>query len=317
MSSQAEIREHITQQIVEALKAGTPPWRKPWSDLDNTGHPANIVSKRSYCGVNPLLLDLVARERGYQSRWWGTFRQWQSLGLRVKARPYDVQPGAWGTKVIFCKPVTKTTLNKAGEEAEDQFFVLRTYTVFSAEQTEGPGVEKFLAKPRVGNAFVDYQPAEEAIAATGADIRFGGNRAVYCPEPDYIQMPLKASFVCERDYYATCAHELIHWAGHKSRLNRLDQNARFGNAAYAFEELVAEVGGCFACTELGIPQSGERTNQEAYLGHWLQVLQNDHSAIFRASSQASKAVDYILAFSRGRGEAGACDHPLAAASVVV
>ena len=111
-------------------------------------------------------------------------------------------------------------------------------------------------------------------------------------------MPVKASFLSEHEAYSTVFHELAHWTGHSARLARLDKNARFGDSAYAFEELVAEIGGCFLCSELAIPQSEDLSNHNAYLAHWLTVLQQDHGAIIRASSQASKAADFILAFSR-------------------
>jgi antirestriction protein ArdC len=314
MASQQEIRDRITARIIAALKAGTPPWRKPWSDRNNTGSPANVVSHRPYSGVNPLLLDLAAQERGWTSRWWGTWNQWKSLGLRVQARPDDVPPGQWGIKVVFCKPVSKRTTNEQGEEDEEQFFLLREYVVFNAEQVEGDRIEEYRVCPGTRSTIIDFDPAEEVIEATGASIRYGGNRAVYRPAEDFIQLPPKQSFVSCHEFYATAFHELAHWTGHPSRLNRLVKNARFGNESYAFEELVAEIGGCFLCSQVGIPQSDDLNNQTAYLGHWLKVLQQDHRAIFRASSQASAAADYILAFSR-KAEVGTAEENEAAASV--
>lgn len=306
MATQAEIREQITNRIVDALKVGTAPWRRPWSNLENTGSPANVVSKRSYSGVNALILPLVASERSWSSRWWGTFRQWQELGLRVKARPSHVKPGEWGTRVVFCKAVAKKPAqerngeDQPGEDLEhdSRFFLLRTYYVFHAEQAEGDGIERYLARPRTATTFEDYTPAEGVIKATNARIEYGGSRAVYFPGEDYIQLPPKFTFESEHEFYATAFHELIHHSGHESRLNRLTKNFRFGDAAYAFEELIAEVGGCFLCSEVGVRQSDDLTNQAAYLASWLKVLQADPTAIFTAGSQASAAVDYILAFSR-------------------
>jgi antirestriction protein ArdC len=315
MSKQSEIRQQITNRIVEALKAGTAPWRKPWSDLANTGHPANVVSKRSYSGVNPLLLELVAQERSYSSRWWATFRQWHELGLRVKARPSHVRPGEWGTRVVFCKPVTKPVARTDADESDDgqpnqrqsRFFLLRTYTVFNAEQIEGDGSEKYLARPCNTSTFVDFAPAEAVIAATGADVRHGGNRAFFRPSDDYIQMPPKDAFESQVAYYGTLTHEACHWTGHETRLNRLKRNARFADAAYSFEELIAEIGGCFLCSEVRVPQSDDLSNQHAYLGHWLGILQQDPSAIFSAASQASTAVDFILSFSRKEEDTNGAD----------
>jgi antirestriction protein ArdC len=303
MATQNEIREQITQKIVDALKAGTAPWRRPWSNLINTGSPANIVSKKSYTGVNPLILELVCLERGYQSRWWGTFRQWTSLGFRVKPRPATVQRGHYGTKIVFCKPMTKLVDRKHAdaddsEERKTRFFMLKEFCVFNAEQCEGDGIEKVLAQPRTTKEFVDFTPFEAVIAATEADIRHAGNRAYYQPAGDFIQMPEKQAFESQVAYYSTLAHEGCHWTGNENRLNRLNKNARFGDAAYAFEELVAEIGGCFLCNEVGVPQSEDLSNHQAYLGHWLSILKADPSAIFSAASQASAAVDFILAFSR-------------------
>lgn len=304
MATQTEIREQVTNRIVDALKAGTAPWRRPWSNLSNTGSPANVASKKSYSGVNPLLLQLVAAEQGWSSRWWGTFRQWQELGLRVKARPSNVRTGEWGTRVVFCKAVAKKATHEQAvedqhdaEERGSRFFLLRTYCVFNAQQVEGDGIERFLARPSTATTFEDFTPAEEVIASTGARIEHGGNKAVYFPEADYIRLPVKGAFESQKEYYSTALHELLHWSGHESRLARLNKNARFGDAAYSFEELVAEVGGCFLCTEIGVPQSGDLSNQAAYLASWLGILQADPAAIFSAASQASSAVDYLLGFS--------------------
>ena len=134
--------------------------------------------------------------------------------------------------------------------------------------------------------------AEALIAATGADIRIGGNRACYVPSGDFIQMPPQQAFFDQVNFFAVCLHELTHWAGAASRLNR-DLSGSFGSQKYAREELVAELGAAFTCAELGI----EPTLRHAdYLASWLDVLRADDRAIFRAASQASKAADYLLAF---------------------
>ncbi len=118
------------------------------------------------------------------------------------------------------------------------------------------------------------------------------------PEEDFIRLPAKESFEGQHEFYSTALHELLHWSGHESRLGRLKKNVRFGDAAYAFEELVAEMGGCFLCNEVGVPQSTKLENHTAYIASWLAVLQQDATAILTAASQASAAVDYILSFSR-------------------
>ncbi len=146
--------------------------------------------------------------------------------------------------------------------------------------------------------FIDFQPAEEAIAATGAEIRHGGNRAYFDTLNDYIQMPIKGAFDSEAAYYGTALHELGHWTGHESRLNRIDKLARFGDRSYSAEELVAELAGAFLTAALGIPNERTLNNAAAYLGHWLDVLRSDNRAIFTAATAASAAADYVLDFSR-------------------
>jgi len=108
MPSQTEIRQRITNQIIEALQSGSlPPWRQPWASSPNAGFPANIASKRRYSGVNPMLLQISAQNHGFRSKWWGTFKQWESVGGRVMHRPANVESGCWGAAVIFWKPVEK------------------------------------------------------------------------------------------------------------------------------------------------------------------------------------------------------------------
>jgi antirestriction protein ArdC len=288
MASQHEIRESVTGRIIEALRSGqVPPWRRPWAG-DNAGTPRNAVSRKSYRGVNVLLLGC----QPYRSRYWATYRQWLELKCQVRR-------GQHGTKIVFWRPVERQVVNDQGDAEAEEFLLLREYTVFNAEQVEGMAVEHYFVSA-VPKPFVDFAPAEEVIAATGADIRFGGLQAFYRPDQDFIGMPSRHSFVSEKEFYSTAFHELAHWTGHVSRLDRLPKNARFGDAAYAFEELVAEVAGCFLLSELDLPQGEDLTNHNAYLGHWLAVLEQDAGAILRAAGQASKAVDFILAFSRKR-----------------
>jgi antirestriction protein ArdC len=289
MASQTEIRDRITHRIVEALQSGNqPPWRRPWACI-NGGIPQNAVTKKNYRGVNVLLLLL---NDSFQSRFWATYRQWRDLGGQVRR-------GEHGTRIVFWKPIEKEVVNDLGEAETEEFLLLKEYCVFNVEQVEGKALDKFRV-PGMDETkeFVDFHPAEEIIAATKAAIRFGGNKAFYQPIDDYIQMPPKSAFESEVAYYSTLAHEACHWTGHESRLDRLKKNARFGDAAYAFEELVAEIGGCFLCSELNIPQSDDLSNHQAYLCLWLRVLQQNHGAILCAAGHASKAVDHILSFSR-------------------
>jgi antirestriction protein ArdC len=294
MNWQAEIREHVTRKIVTALQAGTAPWRRPWiTDRTNAGPPANAVSECLYRRLNSALLGMA----GYESRWWATYTQVQALGLRVRR-------GERATRIAFWKRVERPVANRAGVEAVEAYPLLKSYFVFNLQQCEGPGVERFLPVPRTPEV-EDFGPAEYAVEATGADIRHGGDRACYQPGGDYILMPRKEQFEGTAAYYDMLAHELIHWTGHESRLDRRKRIARFGDEAYAVEELVASLGAAFLCTEVGVPQSASKLdNTAAYLSSWIDVLQRDTAAIFTAAGQASRAVDYILSFSRSEPEDG-------------
>ena len=295
MPSQNDIRQTITDQIIAALESGNvPPWRRPWRLGKNAGAAANVVSKRSYRGLNPILLDLASEKHGFSSKWFATFKQWKTLGGRVMSRPDHIPQGKWGTQIVFWSPVTKKVENAQGDLEDDKFFVLRLYTVFNVDQVEGLNHLR-AGQPDTGEPLaVDYQPAEDAITATGANIRFGGSKAFYSPSGDFIQVPPKATFESLDEYYGTTFHELAHWSEHRSRLN---WSRKERENTYALGELVAEIGSCYVCRELGVPAT-DLTNHIAYLGNWLQAMRNDPRFIFMASAQASKSADFILSFSR-------------------
>ena len=292
MPTQNEIRDRITTTIIEALKGGKlPPWRMPWAADPNAGYPTN-VSGRRYHGINPLLLQIAAIRHGLKSKWWATFRQWDMLGGKVMKRPDDVPPGEWGTSIIFWSKTTKTEENDHGEEEKKTIFFMKTYTVFNIDQVRGEHLDRI----RVGHNITStapietYEEADKVIEATGADIRYGGNQAFYNRLGDFIQVPLREQFGAA-EYYETVLHELCHWTESRLNWNRKDEG-------YAMGELVAEMGSCFLATELGIPNAETLPNHASYLQSWLKAMENDHRFVFQASSQASKAADYILSFSR-------------------
>ena len=296
MPSQSEIQKQITSRILEGLKNGVVPWRKTWRPDKNSGAPANGISGRSYRGINPILLDLVAMSRNYTSRFWATYQQWASIGAQVKQRPADVKPGEFGATIVFYKQVKKTKIEN-GEEKTESFPVLRTFTVFNVEQVEGADHLKASTDQSPVTFEPDYVAAREAISATGADIRFGGDKAFYVrpigtfpdhQDGDFIQMPHPGQFIAQNEFYDTSFHELIHWS--EVRLA--------WTGSYALGELIAEIGACYTAAQLAIPCSDKLDNHTAYLASWLKELENDPKAILRAASQASKATEFILSFSR-------------------
>ena len=297
MATQQELREQITNQIIQSLENGVSPWRRPWSSDPCSGPPTN-VSGRQYSGVNPLILNVVAENRGYQSRYWATYRQWEELGFQVMKRPDGIRNGSWGTTIVFCKPVRKSDDNQNDEDDKDKtFFMLRSFVVFNAEQVSGDGIEKY----RVGSSPVAateiddrYEEAERVVAATNADIRFGGDRACYSITGDFIQMPPRSQF-SNPEFWETLLHELSHWTEHKDRLN---WDRKCPENTYALGELIAELSSCYLSSELGLPILETLENHAAYLKTWLENMKADSRFLFRATAQASKAADFILSFSK-------------------
>ena len=293
MKSQTEIRAELTQKIVEALKQGVIPWRKPWRSIpDPVRLPTNFVTKRHYNGFNILALQLAGQVHGYPASLWATYNQFRSVGAQVRK-------GEKATQVILWKPVTKTELNDDGEMVKKSFPILRTFSVFNVGQCEGEAVEQYQAAPAsTAPHFEDVDRAEfdQAVAATQADIRFGFTQAAYRrPPDDYITMPNEDQFYNFPAYAETLAHEVCHWSEWRTGWT----------GSYAEGELRAEIGACFLTTALGIPNSDDLTNHTAYIQSWLKALENDPKFIFRASAAASKAADYILQFSRPKAEEAA------------
>jgi antirestriction protein ArdC len=301
MPSQSEIQENITARIVEGLQNGIVPWKKPWKNDPNCGSPANIVSRRNYTGINPILLDLASQAHGFSSRFWATYDQWQKLGGQVRKRPDNVKPGHWGTNIVFFRQVKTTKVDAAGEEKVESFPLMKFYTVFNLDQVAGEKLDHLRPSTETTAQFPDFTEAEKVIAATGAEIKLGGNRAVYTRPVgnfpnhsggDFIRVPERVQFDSQHEFYATCFHELVHWS-----------EVRLGwEGSYALGELIAEMGACFLCAQTNIPSSDDLSNHTSYLAAWLKSLQDDRKFIFKAAAQASKASEFILKFSRPKVE---------------
>ena len=296
--------DEVTSRIIAELEAGRLPWVQPWeSGPAPTGLPCNAATGRPYSGVNILVLWATLFERGYASQRWLTYRQAQALGGTVRK-------GERGTTVCYADRFTPKgdgagdsdsgTSGQGGNDDQTprQIAFLKRFTVFNVDQCTGLAAAVTAAAGTAAPSALASRPrepvtiAEALIAATNADIRIGGDCACYRPGPDYIEVPPQPAFFAQIDYYRTVLHELGHWTGHASRLDRF---AQMGDRQdrYAREELVAELTSAFTCASLGIVPTVRHGD---YIGAWLDVLRNDNRAIFRAASQASKAADYLLAF---------------------
>jgi antirestriction protein ArdC len=285
-----DVYSRVTATIIASLEAGVRPWQKPWNAVHAAG---NIVrplraNGQPYRGINVLLLWGEALEKGYNAPIWMTYKQAATMGAQVRK-------GEHGSLVVYADKFTKTETDAQGHEAEREIPFMKGYTVFNVEQVEGLPAH-FYAKAEAPHP-ADRIPAVEAFtAATGATIQHGGNRAFYAPSRDLVQMPPRESFRDAESYAATLVHELTHWTAHPSRLAR-ELGKRFGDQAYAAEELIAEMGSAFLCADLGISPE-VRDDHASYLAHWLDVLKKDSHAIFTAASQAQRAADYLHSFSQ-------------------
>ena len=294
MKTQNEIRADLTQRIVAALKQGVIPWRKPWRSIpDPVRLPTNFVTKKAYQGFNILNLQLAAQLAGYPAGLWASYNQFRSAGAQVRK-------GEKATQIILFKPVTKVEEGKGGEADKTKTFpILKTWSVFNIAQADGEIAEKYqVTTAPTGTRFEDVDRAEfdRAVAATNADIRFGGNKAAYHRPPgDFIIVPHEEQFHDFPAYAETLLHECCHWTEWRTGWS----------GSYAEGELRAEIGACFLATALGVPNSDDLANHTAYIQSWLQALENDPKFIFRASAAASKATDFILGFSRLKEEVGA------------
>ena len=251
--------------------------------------PVNAHTGNAYRGINILNLWVTAELRGYATPIWGTYRQWAERGAQVRK-------GERSALVVFYKEY-ETTPDPDDEDDTGKRRMARASYVFNAAQVDGfAGPDA----PQLLGPIQRIEAADRYLTATGSVVRHGGDRAFYQPSLDVIQMPDEglftgtSSLTRDEGYYATLIHEHIHWSGAKKRLAR-DMGKRFGDQAYAAEELVAEIGAAFLCAELGITQT-IRADHAQYLANWLQLLKADDHAIFTAAARASEAVAYLATF---------------------
>jgi antirestriction protein ArdC len=221
-----------------------------------------------------------------------TFKQAQELGAHVRK-------GEKGSLVIYADTIHKTETDEAtGEEIERAIPFMKGYTVFNCEQIEGLPAH-YTAQPEQPAIAEESrnQALEQFFANTGATIRHGGDRAFYSIASDHVQMPPFPAFKDPESYYATLAHEMIHWTRHPSRLERDFGRKAWGDEGYAKEELVAELGAAFLCADLGVTPE-IREDHAAYIASWLEVLKNDKRFIFSAAAHAQRAADHLHSYQK-------------------
>ncbi|HME21502.1 MAG TPA: zincin-like metallopeptidase domain-containing protein [Acetobacteraceae bacterium] len=281
--------QEVTDRIIAELEAGTPPWRKPW-DPDKAGGPAmprNAATGQRYRGINVLTLGMSVLAFSSGDPRWATYKQAEDRG-------WQVRKGERGTTGYFFKRLELRDDTKPvdDEDAVKRIPLLRAFTLFHASQIDGISA---YVPPTVAEApWRAPEAAEIILANSGAVVRIGGERAFYSPTTDHIQLPPQSAFATAEGFCGTLIHELGHWTGAPSRLNRDLRNV-FGSYDYAREELRAEIGQMMVCAELGISDC-DFSNNAAYVAGWLEKLRSDRKEIFRTAADAQRIADYLLAF---------------------
>lgn len=279
----ADLYEHVTQSIVRAIEEGAGQYVMPWHSLRA---PINAVSRKSYRGVNTLLLWAAAQERDYKSNEWATYRQWQEKGGQVRK-------GEKSTIIVFWKFFDR---DEESEEVQDDASeptgkrarcMARAYWVFNAAQVDGIECESAEDLPESER----IARAEAFFNALPGTVHFDSEEAYYSKNEDAIHMPAFSQFTSAAQFYSVLGHERSHWCGASSRLNR-DLTGRFGDQKYAMEELIAELTSAMICAQLELPLE-PRKDHAPYVQNWLRVMKHDHRAIFTAAGKAQEAANYL------------------------
>lgn len=287
------IYSKVTESIVASLEQGARPWSSRWSSMRPVRHDGT-----PYNGINVVMLWSAAAQAGYANPRWMTYKQAQALGGQVRG-------GEHGSLVVYADRAVRKETDADGNESEHAFSFLKSYTVFNVEQIDRLP-ERFALNSDVPRHLTErLESAQRFFVNTGAKVVHEGDRAYYRPADDSIHLPHPIAFRDAEAYISTKAHEFIHWTGSKSRLDR-NLSGRFGDHAYALEELTAELGAAFLCAELGV-SSEPREDHASYLQSWIGALKADARAIFTVASLSQKACEYLAAL-----QSEAIAEPLAA-----
>jgi antirestriction protein ArdC len=289
------VYDQVTNIIIEQLEKGVVPWQKPWTE-DNPlplGLPKNLTTGNYYNGINIVLLWSSAMKNNFATDDWASFKQWQS-------KKESIRKGERGSLVVYYDTFEKEV---EGEKVKIPF--LKPYCVFNRSQLtsytppEAVNTQDDSAKPTLER----IEAVDQFILNTGAIIGHEGDSAFYNRKEDTITMPPSDKFIdtqsctATENYVATLFHELGHWTGAPNRLDRV-KGKKFADQAYANEELIAEFTSAFLCAGFQM-RTAEKGNHAGYIDHWLKVLREDNRCIVKASSDASKAVDYLYKLTNG------------------
>ena len=259
-------------------------WECPWIAEGSGLIPVNVNGKE-YDGIMNMIMLLSAQHRhGYSSNVWKTFKQWKKENVRIlDTKEY--------TTIFFSKPQIYTNIDKVtGEEESKQIWIMKAYAMYNASNTDSE--EGKVEKTDHVNPDKRITEIDDYVAKTSAKItEKNGNSAHYRPSTDEITLPEYTQFKSAIGFAQTKLHELIHWTGHESRLNRHRKGITYGSEEYAFEELVAELGSAVNLYKLGYKPSGIQHIE--YIASWIKRLKNDPKHLYKAGAKAGKAIAHI------------------------
>lgn len=285
--------ESVAEKLIEQLREGVAPWQKPWQPGDVCSFlPINTTTGKRYKGINAIHL----MSQGRSDQHWMTYKQAEAVGAQVRKgeKGTPIQYWKFNDEQIKTDADDKPVLDANGDPIKTSIKLERPSlffaTVFNAEQIDGLPQQQARKEPE----WTALERAEKILRASGAVIHHGErDRAFYRPATDTVHLPDKGQFLSADSYYATALHELGHWSGHASRLNR-DLVHPFGSEGYAREELRAEIASMILGDELGIGHDPKQ--HAAYVGSWIKALQDDPLEIFRAAADAEKIQSLVLGF---------------------
>lgn len=286
-----EVQKHvdkIVKEFVEGLKKGQMPWSRPWA-TSGRNMPFNGSTGLDYRGINVLAL----WRRSMSNEWW-TEKQAEKVGgklVKQKGRQIVV----FQARIVDGEVVEEGETVEVSDKKSKDFFLSAGFLVYPRENFVDLPPSKHVGPPPPPVDSEGHRRAEHveaAVRATGADVReMQSDRAFYSPSEDKVVVPRLQQFKSANAYYATLWHELTHWSGSSKRLRR-DFGGEFGDAKYAFEELVAELGAVFCCTALGI--ECDTLHHQSYINGWISKLESEPTYLMRAAAKASQALEFLL-----------------------
>jgi|TARA_R110000824_G_scaffold124318_1_gene282707 antirestriction protein ArdC len=298
-----DIFSDITNKVIDLLKQGVAPWKKSWKSSGlagfcGAGAPRNYKTKKAYSGVNIMLLIMA----GFESPWWMTFKQAQSMGGRVIKGEKGTTAVRW---VVSYFDIDGNWINpklvKKRSDYHRKTMFPSYFHVFNEAQIEGLEFPVIKEPETIGPVEVTHNPIENADNIIDAFedppiLKLDGRNPCYNPRTDTVHLPVLDKFSTPEQYYKTLFHEFAHSTGAEKRLNRkgIADFDKFGSEQYAKEELIAELSSCFMSEIAGFQNEETLEDTASYCKGWIKKLQDDPKMIVHAMSGAQKATEHIL-----------------------